>query len=122
MFPTDTMVMLWTSNSSDRRYANYTQIMVFPGCMMTEADLVDFQSFMTVAVRAKHPAVPIGCVQTRDGEDRWDFMFFVHDDDAANWDFCTSRLRYGLRWLSDVVGNESKDKYPKDFCTAYITA
>ena len=107
-------IMIW---APEKRAQHYTHIMAFQGCMMAEKDLEDFEAFMGV-VGAKHPTIPIGCVQTKTDE-RWDFMFFVHDDDAKDWNFCATRLKYHMRWLSDVV--DSENDYPRDFMTAYAS-
>ena len=118
------MVMIWKlpADLKTPTTSSYSHVMVFPGCMMTESDLADFEAFMTGAVGAKHPTIPIGCVQTKDSAERWDFTFFVHDEDAHDWNFCTKRLQYGLRWLSDVVSADGGGvTYPNDFSAAYIS-
>jgi len=112
--------MTWTPNL---RMPKYSQVMVFPRCLMKHDDLDAFEAFMKEHLGSKHPTIPIGCVFTAydydsDTGGRSDFMFLVHDEDASNWDFCTRRFQFGLRWLEDVRGNDPKI-YPKDFAKAY---
>jgi hypothetical protein len=135
--------IVWSPN---RRVPNYSKAMVWPGCLMTDEDLPDFEAFMMNQVGAKHPPVSIGCVTTatdherrrnsdpeyadvhcdpnydpnydRNKETRIDYVFLVHDEDASNWSFCTTRLQYGMRWLEDVKNNDP-EMYPRDFCSAY---
>jgi hypothetical protein len=109
----------WVANL---RMPNYTQVVAFPACIMEVDDLDIFESFMMDEIGAKHPPVVIGCVETQETSHgpggRSDFMFLIHDEDASDYTFCTKRLRYGLRWLEDVRGNDPRI-YPRDFCTAY---
>lgn len=102
------MVMIWKlpADLKTPTTSSYSHIMVFPGCMMTESDLADFEAFMTGAVGAKHPTIPIGCVQTKDSAERWDFTFSVHDEDAHETSAIRPALALGRRGL--VFGRRRK--------------
>jgi hypothetical protein len=128
-------MIIWTP---DARSPEYTQAVVWQGCVMRTDDLPDFEAFVMNHMGAKHPPKNVGCVINHDRRrnydpdyadihcdpnydpdyDSIDYVFLVHDEDAANREFCVKRLNFGMRWLEDVIMNDP-DMYPRDFRAAY---
>jgi len=125
-------MIIWTP---DARSPEYTQAVVWHGCVMTADDLPEFEAFLMNHMGAKHPPKNVGCVieyeddppgehdqdpnyYRKISKGRIDYVFLVHKEDAENLEFCEKRLNFGMRWLEDVIMNDP-DMYPRDFRAAY---
>ena len=110
------------------RKQGYSQVCVWPGTVVGEADIDMFVTSMQdiFGVRVQYleevktfPDWKNGVLVEGTGG-RNDLIFAVHEDDIGK--FALPRLKVGIRWVEDVMGtwNHSYVLYPeriKEYCS-----
>jgi hypothetical protein len=94
--------------------AQFVQAVQWPGTVVTDADVQDFESF--VAEHFNETRIKfVGCFETLPDRDsygvsiadtggRIDAYFLIHTDDIPK--FAVKRFAFGMRWVDDVLDNE----------------
>ena len=101
----------------------YKQLCVWPGTVVGEEKIKDFESFMKEEfdVRIKYEAEiktnPTPGEEVSGG--RNDLFFYVHNDDLSK--FAIPRLKAGIRWWEDIFFNDQGYLYPLDFTLNHPT-
>lgn len=102
---------------------NFSQLCVWPATIVGQDEIKDFEEFfkdqMDVRVKYSEEVETLPTEGEPDTGGRNDVFFYVHDEDVEK--FAIPRLRMGIRWWEDVLGNgggvlytqEVLDKYPK---------
>lgn len=102
---------------------NFSQLCVWPATIVGQDEIKDFEEFfkdqMDVRVKYAEEVETLPTEGEPDTGGRNDVFFYVHDEDVEK--FAIPRLRMGIRWWEDVLGNgggvlytqEVLDKYPK---------
>jgi hypothetical protein len=93
---------------------HFSQVCVWPGTLVGEDNRIEFQAFMYENFKVKAfyleeiktaPDMENGCPVEGTGG-RNDVFFAVHQDDISH--FAIPRLQAGIRWIEDVLDNESR--------------
>jgi hypothetical protein len=93
----------------------FQQVVVWPGTVVGTDKIEEFESFMKdqIDTRVKYieeiktgPDMEDGCPVEGTGG-RNDLLFYVHSEDLMS--FAIARLQFGMRWIEDVLDNESED-------------
>ncbi len=111
--------------NSIQRKKNYSQVCVFPGTLLPEDQVSQFvKYFADNGFRVQH----LETIMTEPDRDeagapiaetggRSDVIFAIHDDDVVK--FAIPRMQMGIRWIEDVLDNESRRTefsiYPERF-------
>lgn len=101
------------------RKENFTQVCVWPGTVVGEESIADFQEwfleefgtrvqYLEEVVTAPDLVEDVAVPGTGG---RNDVFFAVHDDDIGK--FAVPRLSVGIRWLEDIYGNGHGHIYPE---------
>ena len=100
--------------SNVKRNKNYNQVCVWPGTLLPEEQIEQFVNhFSENGFRVQH----LETIETSPDHDdsgfpvegtggRSDILFAIHDEDVMK--FAIPRLRMGIRWIEDVLDNESR--------------
>jgi len=120
--------MVTETKKNVERKEKFTQVCVWPGTIIKDAEIPDFEKFFKDEVSARVQYLETIKTLPDKNEDgtiiedtggRSDVFFAVHDDDVMG--FSIPRLQFGIRWIEDVLGNEEKySLYPdrvKDYCS-----
>jgi hypothetical protein len=103
---------------------NFRQLCVWPGTLLGESTVEDFEQFFLedMGVRVKfleevvtNPDVDEYGNDIEDTGGRNDLFFYVHSEDCGK--FAIPRLRMGIKWWEDVVGNDNHKIYPTEVLT-----
>ncbi len=107
--------------------SNYTQLCVWPGCVLGESTPAEFEKFFLdeMNTRVKYhtevetlPDLDKAGNPVPESGGRNDLFFYVHTDDLGH--FAVPRLKMGIRWWEDVVGyNDNSHLYTKEFLNAH---
>ena len=93
----------------------FSQVVVWPGTLVGKDKASDFEAYVLEHLGAKikyleeiktKPDMENGIPVEGTGG-RNDVFFAIHEDDIPR--FAVSRLGYGMRWIEDVLSNESAD-------------
>lgn len=101
---------------------NYTQLCVWPGVIVGQDKVDEFESFFKNEFNARVKYLTE--IKTNPDRDkrgnsipdtggRNDIFFYVHNDDIGH--FAVPRLAIGIRWWEDVLGNGHENLYPSSF-------
>ena len=101
--------------------SQFNQLCVWPGVVVGDSKKVqeDFVKFfkdemgVTVKYETEVKTLPD---ETGPGG-RNDLFFYIHDDDVMK--FAVPRLRMGIRWWEDVLGNGNGKLYPAEIRNRY---
>ena len=90
------------------RNEGFNQVCVWPGTVMQESDVPDFETWMKAELNTRVQYLE-SVVTKADCNDpttggRHDVIFAVHQDDVMK--FALPRMRLGIRWVEDVLDNE----------------
>ena len=99
--------------------SKFTQVCVWPGCIVGPTSVEAFEAHMLKAFNARTKYLEeVLTAPDRDKKGypiegtggRNDLFFAVHTDDIGH--FAVPRLSYGIRWIEDVYGNGNGHLYP----------
>jgi hypothetical protein len=105
-----------------KRKENFTQVCIWPGCIVGENEIEKFEKLMLEQfdiriqyleeIKTKPDKDSNGDIVEGTGN-RNDLFFAVHDDDVGK--FAIPRLQYGIRWIEDALEpeNYSQHLYPE---------
>lgn len=107
--------------SNIERKENYTQVCVWPGCIVDEGEVHKFEEWMVerFGVRAQYLEVVKTNPDIKDDRaifgtgNRSDVFFAIHNEDVMK--FAVPRLEYEMRWIEDVLApcNHGAHLYPE---------
>lgn len=89
---------------------NFTQVVVWPGTVIQESEIADFEAFMMeeFGTRVKYIETivtkPDFGDTDKDAGGRHDVLFYIHSEDIPK--FAIPRFSIGARWIEDVLDNE----------------
>ena len=94
---------------------NYNQVCVWPGTLLPEDQVNDFIQFFGDEGFRVQFLESIKTFPDRDDQGsmiegtggRSDILFAIHDEDIGK--FAIPRLQFGIRWIEDVLDNESNN-------------
>jgi hypothetical protein len=104
--------------SNVKRRAGFEQVCVWPGTIVLDDDVREFEAFMLdqFATRIQFletivtgPDLENGVPVDNTGG-REDVFFAVHNADVMR--FAVPRLKVGIRWIEDVIDNGGLPLYP----------
>ncbi len=106
----------------------FNQLCVWPGCIVGEEKIEDFESFFLseFGVKIKYlteivtkPDLDDSGQEVPGTGGRNDLFFYMHDDHLAS--FAIQRLQMGIRWWEDVIkyNDNSSHLYPAEFIEAH---
>jgi len=106
------------NNQNVERKENYSQVCVWPGTIVGEDKIYDFEKFMIDNFQTRIQYLEeIKTYPDRPGDQetggRNDLFFAVHNNDIGK--FSLPRLSVGIRWIEDVLSktNYRNEIYPK---------
>lgn len=105
--------------------SGFNQLCVWPGTVMGENTAEDFEDFFkdmgfTVKFMEEVATLPDYDSEGKFVEGtggRHDVFFYIEDKDIIK--FAIPRLRMGIRWWEDVLGNHNEHIYPKEIVEKY---
>lgn len=106
----------------------FTQLCVWPGTVLGDSTIQDLENFFLeeMNTRIKYhtevetlPDLDSNGNPIPDTGGRNDLFFYVHSDDIGH--FAVPRLRMGIRWWEDVIGNGNAHLYTPEFLEANPT-
>ena len=106
----------------------FSQLCVWPSTLIEKNEIEEFVEFIqeNFGVRIKFSEQVFTNPDLDDFGDpvpetggRSDLFFYVHAEDTHK--FAVSRLKAGIRWWEDVVGNENHTIYPQEIIDKYPT-
>ena len=97
---------------------NFSQVCVWEYTTVGADNVKTFEDWIQseFGVRAKY-CDEVDIESKPDGLDRTDLFFRIHDEDIQK--FAAPRLKVGIRWWEDVLGNGNGHLYPQAILEKY---
>lgn len=89
---------------------NFKQVVVWPGTVVLEKEIAQFENFMLVELATKVKYIetvitkPDFSNTSEFAGGRSDVLFYVDSEDLPH--FALKRFGFGMRWIEDVLDNE----------------
>lgn len=97
-------------DNTDNRY---TQVVVWPHTLL-DGDIAGFTEFIHETFNGTRIA---DVIEHKISDERTDVLFCIHAEDIPK--FAVPRLAYGMRWLEDVMNNNSSYRPPKGYARTW---